>query len=431
MSTLVVLGAQWGDEGKGKVADYFAKDADLIVRYQGGANAGHTLIHKGEAFALHLIPSGILFPDKLCLIGNGTVIDPKALEEEISFLKTKNISVEGRLFISDRAHIIFPYHAVIDQALESSKTKVKIGTTGKGIGPAYADKIKRIGIRMVDYLEEGLFKKLLDDSLAEKAEILKANGIKLDQYRDQIINNRNSDIEFLQPLITDTSIMIAEALKNNKKVLFESAQGSLLDLDFGTYPFVTSSNPISGGACTGAGIAPNKIKTVLGVIKAYTTRVGEGPFTAELEDETGKFLREKGKEFGATTGRPRRCGWFDAVIVRHSIRINGINHLLMTKLDCLSGLDTLKVCVAYEYDGKTYTELPASRTIMDGAKPIYKEIAGFKEEIEGIKNFDDLPKNARSYVEFLEKLLGVPISFVSLGPKREDTIPLNKSLNLF
>ncbi|OEG69937.1 adenylosuccinate synthetase, partial [Candidatus Endomicrobiellum trichonymphae] len=312
MSTLVVLGTQWGDEGKGKVVHYLAKQADYIVRYQGGNNAGHTLIYENKPFILHLIPSGILFPDKYCLITNGVVVDPKALKEEIALLDKNNVSIEKRFFISGQAHIILPYHKFIDGILEEEN--IKIGTTRRGIGPAYADKAKRIGIRVVDYLEKDVFEDLLEKNLIEKAPILKNSRVDIANLKEEILKDREELSIFLEPFVADTSIMIESAIRKNKKILFESAQGTMLDLDFGTYPFVTSSNPIAGGVCPGAGIGPTKIDNVLGVVKAYTTRVGEGPFTAELFDEMGKFLREKGVEYGATTGRPRRCGWFDAVV---------------------------------------------------------------------------------------------------------------------
>ncbi|MDR1952425.1 MAG: adenylosuccinate synthase [Elusimicrobiota bacterium] len=429
MSTLVVLGTQWGDEGKGKVVDYFARQSDYIVRYQGGNNAGHTLIYQNKPFVLHLIPSGILFPKKICLIANGVVIDPKALKEEVEFLKQNNISVKDRLFISHQAHIILPYHNLIDKILEHGN--MKIGTTGRGIGPAYADKVKRIGIRLIDYLEDDVFGALLENNVFEKTPILENNGIHMEQLKRDIIKDRNELVKFLKPFAADTSFIINNAIEKNKKVLFESAQGTLLDLDLGTYPYVTSSNPIAGGAAVGAGVGPNKIDKVLGVVKAYTTRVGEGPFTTELFDETGNFLREKGGEYGATTGRPRRCGWFDSVIVRHSVRVSGVNHLILTKLDCLQNLETIKICTAYKYKGKRYTEFPASRTIQKEARPVYEEMPGFKENIAGIKDFKKLPKNAQKYIKRLEALAGAPIDLISLGRKREETIEINKNLRLF
>jgi adenylosuccinate synthase len=429
MSTLVVLGTQWGDEGKGKVVHYLAKQADYIVRYQGGNNAGHTLIFENKPFILHLIPSGILFPDKYCLIANGVVVDPKALKEEIDILDKNNISVEKRFFISEQAHIILPYHKLIDGILEEEN--VKIGTTRRGIGPAYADKVKRIGIRVADYLERAVFEDLLEKNLVEKAAILKNSGIDIANLKEEILKDREELSIFLESFVTDTSIMIESAIRKNKKILFESAQGTMLDLDFGTYPFVTSSNPIAGGVCTGAGVGPTKIDNVLGVVKAYTTRVGEGPFTVELLDETGKSLREKGVEYGATTGRPRRCGWFDAVVVRHSVRLSGIKHLILTKLDCVEGIDKIKVCVAYKYKDKLYKEFPASRTVQKYAEPVYEEMPGFKGKVKGITDFEKLPLNAQKYIKRLEYLVEAPIDLISLGRKREETIEVRKGIKWF
>lgn len=426
MPTLVVLGTQWGDEGKGKVVHYLSKQADYIVRYQGGNNAGHTLIHKNKPFVLHLIPSGILFPNKYCLISNGVVIDPKALKEEISLLKKTKISVKNRFFISEQAHIILPYHKLIDGILEESD--VKIGTTKKGIGPCYADKVKRIGIRVIDYLEKDVFMDLLEKNLLEKTHILSNSNVDITKLKKEILKDREELVKFIKPFVTDTGLMIEEAINKNKKILFESAQGTLLDLDFGTYPFVTSSNPISGGVCVGAGIGPTNVNNVLGVVKAYTTRVGEGPFAVELFDQMGDFLRERGKEYGATTGRPRRCGWFDAVVVRHSVRVSGVKQLILTKLDCMEDIETIKICVAYKYKGKIYKEFPASRTVQKYAKPIYEQMPGFNGQIKGITEFKKLPINAQKYVKRLEQLVGAPIDLISLGRKREETIEVNKKI---
>ncbi|MDR1245246.1 MAG: adenylosuccinate synthase [Endomicrobium sp.] len=429
MSTLVVLGTQWGDEGKGKVVHYLAKQADYIVRYQGGNNAGHTLIYENKPFVLHLIPSGILFPKKNCLIGNGVVVDPKVLKEEVSVLSKKKIPVKGRFFISEQAHVILPYHKIIDGILEEGN--VKIGTTKRGIGPSYSDKVKRIGIRVVDYLEKDVFVDLLDKNLIEKAPILEKSGINIEKLKEEILKDHKELSKFIKPFVADTSLMVENAINRKKKVLFESAQGTLLDLDFGTYPFVTSSNPIAGGVCSGVGLGPTKVNSVLGVVKAYTTRVGEGPFAVELFDKMGDFLREKGGEYGATTGRPRRCGWFDAVVVRHSIRISGINHLILTKLDCMEGIDTIKVCVAYKYKGKIYKEFPASRTVQKYANPVYEEMQGFKGKIKGVSDFKKLPLNAQKYVKRLEQLVGVSIDLISLGRKREETIEVRKGVKWF
>lgn len=429
MSTLVVLGTQWGDEGKGKVVDYLAKQADYVVRYQGGNNAGHTLIYENKPFVLHLIPSGILFPKKYCLLGNGVVVDPNALMEEIAFLSKKKIFVKGRFFVSEQAHIILPYHKLIDSILEEGN--VKIGTTKRGIGPCYCDKVKRIGIRVVDYLEKDVFWDLLDKNLVEKAPILENSGINIEKLKKEILKDHEELSKFIRPFVADTSLMIESAIKKNKKVLFESAQGTLLDLDFGTYPYVTSSNPTAGGVCPGAGLGPTEINNVLGVVKAYTTRVGEGPFAVELFDKTGDFLREKGGEYGATTGRPRRCGWFDAVVVRHSIRVSGIKHLILTKLDCMEDIKTIRVCVAYKCKGKIYRDFPSSRTVQKYAKPIYEEMPGFKGKIKGVTDFKKMPLNAQKYVKRLEQLVGAPIDLISLGRKREETIEVTKNTNWF
>ncbi len=430
MSTLVVLGTQWGDEGKGKVVHYLAADSDYIVRYQGGNNAGHTLIYQDKPFVLHLIPSGILFPKKICMITNGVVVDPKALKEEIDVLKKKKIPVDGRFFVSERAHVILPYHKLIDGMLESDTTKTKIGTTKKGIGPCYTDKVRRVGIRVIDYIDKEVFVELLDQNLKEKEDMLK-KVCDIKKLRKEILKDHEVLSKFLKKYAADTSLMLAEAIKKKKKILFESAQGTMLDLDYGTYPFVTSSNPTSGGASTGTGMGPACVDDVLGVVKAYTTRVGEGPFPTELFDKTGEFLRDKGQEYGATTGRPRRCGWFDAVVLRHSVRVNGIKRLILTKLDCLEGLDKIKVCVAYKYKGKILKEFPASRIVQRDCKPVYEELPGLDGKVAGVKSYDKLPKNAKKYIKRLEELVGAKIDLVSLGRKREETIKTGKNVKWF
>ena len=428
MSTLVVVGTQWGDEGKGKVVHYLSQQADLIVRYQGGNNAGHTIIYENKPYVLHLIPSGVLFPKKVCLITNGVVIDPANLYQEAQLLKSKNLDVKGRLFISDRAHVMLPYHKYLDELRE--RGKIRIGTTRRGIGPCYADKVTRLGIRVIDYVEEDVFMDLLEKNLKEKGPLLR-KIVSLEKVRRECLAEYKKLRQFMLPFVTDTGIMLEKAIDAGKNVLFESAQGTLLDLDFGTYPYVTSSNPISGGCCTGAGVAPTKIQSVLGVVKAYTTRVGEGPFPTELNDATGEFLREKGQEFGATTGRPRRCGWFDAVLVRHSVRLSGVDNMIMTKLDCMEGIKTIKICVAYKYKGKTLTEFPASRQAQAGVVPVYEEMPGFEGPIKGITDFKKLPDNAKKYIIRVEKLIGAKIPLISLGRKREETIMLDKKLKLF
>ena len=430
MSTLVVLGTQWGDEGKGKVVHYLAAEADYIVRYQGGNNAGHTLIYENKPFVLHLIPSGILFPKKVCMITNGVVVDPKALKEEIDVLKKKKIPVDGRFFVSERAHVILPYHKLIDGMLESDTTQTKIGTTKKGIGPCYTDKVRRVGIRVIDYIDKEVFLELLEQNLKEKENMLK-RVCDIKKLKAEILKDHAVLSKFLKKYVADTSVMIADAIAKKKKVLFESAQGTMLDLDYGTYPFVTSSNPTSGGASTGVGMGPSNVDAVLGVVKAYTTRVGEGPFPTELFDKTGEFLREKGQEFGATTGRPRRCGWFDAVVLRHSVRVNGIKHLILTKLDCLEGLDKIKICVAYKYKGKILKDFPASRIVQRDCKPVYEEMPGLNGVVRGVTKFEKLPANAKKYIKRLEQLVGAKIDLVSLGRKREETIPAGKKVKLF
>jgi adenylosuccinate synthase len=424
MSTLVVVGTQWGDEGKGKVVHFLSQQADYIVRYQGGNNAGHTIIFENKPFVLHLIPSGILFPGKKCLITNGVVIDPEGLFNEAKLLKSKGLEIKGRFYISEAAHLILPYHRLLDELRE--KGKIRIGTTRRGIGPAYADKVTRLGIRVVDYLEEKVFLDLLERNLKEKAPLIKSI-MPVEKLRRQILADYPRFRNFIKPFVTNTVSLLDEAIRKKKHILFESAQGTLLDLDFGTYPYVTSSNPIAGGACVGAGIGPTKIDAVLGVVKAYTTRVGEGPFPTELNDCVGEGLREKGQEYGATTGRPRRCGWFDAVLVRHAVRVSGINCLVLTKLDCLEGHKALKICVAYKYKGKLITEFPASRTIQAECTPVYEEMPGFSGSIRGMTHFSKLPSNAQKYVRRIEKLVGAPIELISLGRKREETITVGKN----
>ena len=424
MSTLVVVGTQWGDEGKGKVVHYLSKKADYIVRYQGGNNAGHTIIFEDKPFVLHLIPSGVLLSNKICLITNGVVIDPWGLYEEAKLLKAKKINIKGRFYVSELAHVILPYHKYLDAIREMGK--IRIGTTKRGIGPAYADKVTRLGIRVVDFLEEKVFLDLVERNLKEKAPLLKTLT-SVDKVRKEILKDYKKLRSFIRPFVANTSLILEKAIAKNKHVLFESAQGTMLDLDFGTYPYVTSSNPIAGGACVGAGIGPSKIERVLGVVKAYTTRVGEGPFTTELSDKTGEYLREKGQEFGATTGRPRRCGWFDAVVVRHSVRLSGIDSLILTKLDCLEDMKSLKICTAYRHKGKLLKEFPASRIAQKECTPVYEEMPGFNGPIKGITKFSHLPVNAQRYVKRIEKLVGARIDLISLGRKREETIEVGKT----
>ncbi len=424
MPTLVVVGVQWGDEGKGKIVHLLGKQADVVVRYQGGNNAGHTVIFDGKHFVLHLIPSGILEPGKKCLIGNGVVVDPEALIEEIAFLEKRRIRVRGRLFISDAAHIILPYHRQLDCLHEDSAGVGKIGTTRRGIGPAYSDKVGRVGIRVVDYLNRDVFLPLLESNLKEKGPLLQSFGTP-DQIRDGILKDYDRFRRFLQPFVVDGPQLLEKAVDARQKVLFESAQGTMLDVDFGTYPFVTSSNPVAGGVSIGSGLAPTKVDEVLGVLKAYCTRVGEGPFPTELKDDLGEQLRQRGMEFGATTGRPRRCGWFDAVAVRHAVRVNGSRWLALTKLDILEGIHPLKIAVAYRAKGKRLNEFPNDRQLQAEAQPIYEEMPGFEGSIRGLRRYKQLPLNARRYIQRLEKLVGAKVAMVSLGRSREETIILD------
>jgi len=408
MNTLVIIGAQWGDEGKGKIVHFLGKYADYVVRYQGGPNAGHTIIIDGKPFVLHTIPSGMVLPGKICLVANGVVFDPESLYEEVSLLKKKKYSIRGRLFISPAAHVILPYHKLLDELRE--KGHIRIGTTRRGIGPAYADKVVRIGIRLCDFVEEKTFRNLLELNIKEKMPVLKQITT-APKLRAMVMKNYSRWRNFLKPLMADTALMLEQAAAKNKNILFESAQGTMLDIDFGTYPFVTSSSPISGGVCIGAGFPPTKLKYVLGVIKAYCTRVGEGPFPTELKDKMGDYLREKGLEY--------------AVAVRHSVRINGIDSLAVTKLDCLKGINPLKICVAYNYKGRIIREFPYSREVQANCKPVYIEMPGFNE---GIRNteFSQIPANARKYIMKLEELTKTKVSLVSMGRTREETIVVSK-----
>jgi adenylosuccinate synthase len=424
VATLVVVGVQWGDEGKGKIVHLLGRQSDLVVRYQGGNNAGHTVIFDGKHFVLHLIPSGILQPGKKCLIGNGVVVDPEALHEEILFLEKRKVRVRGRLFISDSAHVILAYHRYLDCLREDVAGQGKIGTTRRGIGPAYSDKVGRIGIRIADYLNPDVFLPLLERNLREKAPLLKKFG-SINQIRATVLKRYSSLRRFLEPYVVSGHSYVYEAVEANKKVLFESAQGTMLDVDFGTYPYVTSSNPVAGGVCIGSGLAPTKIDEVLGVVKAYTTRVGEGPFQTELKDELGESLRQRGMEFGATTGRPRRCGWFDAVQVRHAVRINGSRWLALTKLDVLEGVHPLRIAVAYRVKGKLLKEYPADRVLQAEAVPVYEDMPGFQGSIRGMTRYSQLPLNARRYIQRLEKLVGAKVAMVSLGRSRDETIILD------
>ena len=422
MPVAVLVGMQWGDEGKGKIIDLLAEDADVIGRYAGGHNAGHTIVFDGNQHILHLIPSGIFHPGKLCVIGNGVVIDPAALIHEMDLLKKTGIDLDGRLLISDRANIIMPYHGTFDKGRENSSSFEKIGTTGRGIGPSYADKIARTGIRTCDYRDEDLLRKKLKANYQEKSTIFKNLYDKeLPAYEsmfDELMGFRETILKY----IGDTHVFLRDQITQNKKVLCEGAQGTMLDVDHGTYPFVTSSNSTSGGASTGLGIPPTQIDRVVGVIKAYTTRVGEGPFPTELHDEFGEKLRKEGHEFGSTTGRPRRCGWFDAVVARYGIRLNGIDSMALTKVDVLDRFDTLRVCTGYKYKGKTYEEMPADLDILKNGKPVYAEFAGWNQSTVNVESFDQLPDNAKRYIEGLQTMLGAGFFMISTGPERKETI---------
>lgn len=425
MPAVVVVGAQWGDEGKGKVVDIFAEHADVIARYQGGNNAGHTLVVGGEKTVLHLVPSGVLHPGKVCVIGNGVVVDPAVLIEEIERLQHRGYLLDDQLLkISDRAHLIMPYHRAIDLARERLRGEDRIGTTGRGIGPTYEDKMARIGIRFADLLDESSFHDLLRNTLAEKNAYIRAllqeEPFAFDAIHEQYSRYR----ERLAKYVTDVSVYLAQALSKGQRLLLEGGQGTMLDVDHGTYPFVTSSNTVASAACTGVGIPPGRISCVVGIAKAYTTRVGSGPFPTELHDATGEKLRQDGDEFGATTGRPRRCGWFDAVVVRHAVRINGIQGLALTKIDVLTGIDPIRICVAYEYNGQRYEHFPASMQVLRNAQPVYEEHPGWNEPLTSARTIEDLPRNARRYIQRLEELTETPMYLISVGANRNETILL-------
>jgi adenylosuccinate synthase len=421
MPAIVLLGAQWGDEGKGKATDLLGDRVDYVVRYQGGNNAGHTVVIGDQKYALHLLPSGILSPNVIPVIGNGVVIDPAVLLTEIKGLNERGIDT-SKLKISTNAHLITPYHRTIDKVSERFLGKSKIGTTGRGIGPAYADKINRIGIRVQDLFDPSILRQKIEAALHDKNQILikvfNRKGITVDEVLDEYLGYA----QILKPYVVDTALLLDQALKSGKNVLLEGSQGTLLDVDHGTYPFVTSSNPTAGGASTGSGIGPTKITRVIGILKAYTTRVGSGPFPTELFDADGEALRKIGGEVGVTTGRNRRCGWFDAPIARYAVRVNGLTDFFLTKLDVLTGWEKIPVCVAYEVDGVRVEELPASQTDFHHAKPIYEYLPGWKENISKAKSVEDLPNNAKEYVKFLEKVSGAPISAIGVGPGRDETI---------
>ena len=420
MTSVVVVGTQWGDEGKGKITDFLSQDAEVIARYQGGDNAGHTIVIDGKKFKLHLIPSGIFFPEKISVIGNGVVVNPKSLVKELEYLHAEGVSTES-LRISDRAHVILPYHIKLDQLQEAAKGDNKIGTTNKGIGPAYMDKAARVGIRIADLLDRDVFAERLRINLEEKnrqfTKLYDAEALSFDDIFEEYYEYGQQ----IKQYVTDTSVILNDALDNGKRVLFEGAQGVMLDIDQGTYPFVTSSNPVAGGVTIGSGVGPSKIDKVVGVCKAYTSRVGDGPFPTELFDEVGDRIREVGHEYGTVTGRPRRVGWFDSVVMRHSRRVSGITNLSLNSIDVLSGLNTVKICVAYDLDGERIDHYPASLEQLKRCKPIYEELPGWSEDITGVRHLDELPENARNYVRRVGELVGVRISTFSVGPGREQT----------
>lgn len=421
MANVVVIGAQWGDEGKGKVTDLLSKSADVVVRYQGGVNAGHTVVVKDQTFKLHLIPSGILYPETECIIGSGTVIDPKTLIEELDRLEALNISTEN-LMISQTAHVTMPYHRLIDQASEERRGNHKIGTTGRGIGPTYADKSERIGIRILDLIDPEGLRKQLNWTINYKNVILEKLYDLPPLDPEAVIDEYEQYAQRLRPHVVDASLKIYDAVQERRNILFEGAQGTLLDLDHGTYPYVTSSNPVAGGACVGAGVGPTMIDRVIGVAKAYTTRVGEGPFPTEMTEGIGDVLCDRGAEFGTTTGRKRRCGWFDAVIGRYAVRINGIDCLAITKLDVLDELDEIKVCVAYEIDGTRCDNFPSSSRLFARCEPIYETLPGWQQSTMNCRTLEDLPKQALDYLKYLAELMAVPIAVVSIGASRDQTI---------
>lgn len=423
MATKIVLGAQWGDEGKAKIVDFLTLDADVVVRFQGGANAGHTVKVEDEVFVFHVIPAGILHPEKECVIGNGVVLDPAALFAEVEELSERGISTEGRLFVSANAHVVMPYHTALDKAGEESQGNEKLGTTGRGIGPAYRDKVERTyGLRVADLLDANPLREKLKGTIKAKNEILTRIYGRESLDEQEITQTYLGYADRLRPYVTDTSVLLNRALDDGKTVLFEGAQGTLLDIDHGTYPFVTSSNTTAGGACTGAGIGPTRIDEVIGVTKAYTTRVGNGPFPTELFGEDGDRLRELGHEYGATTGRPRRCGWFDAMILRMATRVNGFTSLALTRLDVLDTLESLSLCVGYRYGDEVLDDFPADLQVLAECKPIYEEVPGWLAPTTEARHFDDLPAAAQSYVRRISELCNTPVSLISVGPKRESTI---------
>ncbi len=421
MPSIVIVGAQWGDEGKGKIIDYLAGRANVVVRAQGGNNAGHTVIVEDKKYAFHLLPSGVLYNDKLNIIGNGVVFDPEGFLKEIKVLEDQGIDTSS-VKIDERVHVIFPYHKRLDALQEEARGEDQIGTTKKGIGPCYMDKIERSGIRLGEMLDQEEFKSRLYPQVERKNQIIEKIYDGEGFNPDEIYEDYCRYADALRKYVTDTTVLVYDALKDNKKVLFEGAQGTLLDIDLGTYPYVTSSHPTSGGFCIGSGVGPNMLEEIIGIVKAYTTRVGRGPFPTEEDNETGDLIRKKGNEFGTTTGRPRRCGWFDGVMVKYTSRINGLTSISLMLLDVLSGFDKIKMCVGYEYNGEVLQNFPSSLKVLSQCKPIYKELDGWQEDISQAQSFEELPENTRRYIEAIEEYTGLPVSIVSVGPKRSQTI---------
>ncbi len=422
MPNIVVVGTQWGDEGKGKVVDVITPHVNVVVRYQGGNNAGHTVVVGREKYVLHSIPSGILHPGCRCVIGCGVVLDPGALIEEMESLVRRGVTLDGNLFISKNAHLIMPYHPALDRASEAKLGNRRIGTTGKGVGPAYVDKAARVGIRMADLLNERLFREKLEFNVAQKNRILREIYDAQTFTVDEILNTYVRYAGWLAPYVTDTALLLTRWIETGYSVLFEGAQGTMLDIDHGTYPYITSSSTTAGGAATGTGVPPTRIHGVLGVSKAYTTRVGGGPFPSEMSGAVAEAIRARGNEYGATTGRPRRCGWFDAVVARYAVRVNGLDTVALTKLDVLDQCETVKICTGYRHGGELLTEFPEDEHVVAEAEPVYEEVSGWLAPTTGAKNEGDLPAKARRYLERLEELIGAPFCLISTGPQREETI---------
>ena len=423
MPTIVIVGAQWGDEGKGKITDFLAESASMVVRYQGGANAGHTVVVGDQTYKLHQIPSGIIH-GKTSVIGNGCVIDPETLVAEIEYLHGRGIVTEGRLWLSDAAHLIMPYHKRLDELQEEQRGDGRIGTTRRGIGPAYADKAARTGIRVGELLDEALFRARLSRNVRQVNDLLGRIYHSEPFDEEALAATYLAYAERLRPYVTDTALLINDAIDRGERVVFEGAQGTMLDIDHGTYPYVTSSYPTAGGACIGAGVGPTKIDHIIGVAKAYTSRVGDGPFPTELHDEVGDWIRQKGHEYGTTTGRPRRCGWLDAVVLRHAARVSGLSGLALVHLDTLGGLETVRIAAAYEYEGRRLENLPRNPRVLAECRPIYEELPGWAEDISTLQRFEDLPAAAQRYVRRVEELVGVPVELLSIGPERSQTIAL-------